>query len=399
MTSPQTRTHWRRQVRVSRGTLLSLGFLLAACAEGPSLHVVDSGIEARRVDRRPLERLLGALESDDAAASSEAAQILSLHIESIDNPPVAGTYTANATVGTVHFAPAFPLEPGVFYVARLEVDGRRDLELRFELPVQSRPRALSPPPTVTAVYPSSGQLPANLLRFYLHFSAPMRAGNSYRFIEIRDEQGERITEPFLELEQELWDPSGQRFTLLFDPGRIKSGLLPTRTVGGALDESRRLTLVVHSGWPSAAGASLADGFEHAFEVTEPDHESPSVGDWTLSLPSAGSLAPLRLTFDEPLDHALLQSLITVERDGRTILGTVSVSDGETAWELTPDEPWQAGAYRIVVDVRLEDRAGNRLDRPFERDLREPDESVVDTQDGPSFRMLRFEISEPSPPSL
>ena len=38
-------------------------------------------------------------------------------------------------------------------------------------------------------------------------------------------------DPFLELEQELWSGDGRRFTLLFDPGRIKRGLKPREEQG------------------------------------------------------------------------------------------------------------------------------------------------------------------------
>ena len=39
--------------------------------------------------------------------------------------------------------------------------------------------------------------------------------------------GQAVADPFLELDEELWSTDGRRFTLLFDPGRIKRGLKPT----------------------------------------------------------------------------------------------------------------------------------------------------------------------------
>ena len=77
---------------------------------------------------------------------------------------------------------------------------------------------------VVAVYPSSATLPENQLRFYLHFSAPMSRGEVYQHLQLLDQDGKPIVLPFLEIGEELWDTTGQRLTLLIDPGRIKRGL-------------------------------------------------------------------------------------------------------------------------------------------------------------------------------
>ena len=80
--------------------------------------------------------------------------------------------------------------------------------------------------TITYVYPTSGQLPENHLKFYVHFSAPMSRGEAYRRISRR--RRTRTASRVLELGEELWDPAMQRFTLLFDPGRVKRRLVPRR---------------------------------------------------------------------------------------------------------------------------------------------------------------------------
>ena len=44
-----------------------------------------------------------------------------------------------------------------------------------------------------------------------------------------------------------------------------------------------------------------------------------------------------------------------------ILGMISVDLNETRWVFTPLEVWKAGEYRVEIDPRLEDAAGNRVD--------------------------------------
>ena len=38
------------------------------------------------------------------------------------------------------------------------------------------------------------------------------------------------------------------------------------------------------------------------------------------------------------------------------------------WTFTPAAPWAAGDYALRVHPALEDRAGNRFDRLFDREL-------------------------------
>ena len=65
---------------------------------------------------------------------------------------------------------------------------------------------------MTHVYPSRAMLPENLLRLYIHFSAPMSRGEAYRRIRLLDATGKPVDDPFLELDEELWsrDGSGSR---------------------------------------------------------------------------------------------------------------------------------------------------------------------------------------------
>ena len=108
---------------------------------------------------------------------------------------------------------------------QLAVDDAPDRRiLATEKPVQATTR-------VAAVYPSRDFLPENLLHFYIHFSAPMSRGEAYQRIKLIDSTGKPVDAPFLELDEELWSPDGTRFTLIFDPGRIKRGLRPREEVG------------------------------------------------------------------------------------------------------------------------------------------------------------------------
>jgi hypothetical protein len=288
-----------------------------------------------------------------------------------DRPAMAGSYSLDE--GRLRFKPRYPPEPGVVYRAVYHPgeatveDDTADMTADFEIPALGD----RPPTEITAVYPSGDKLPENQLKFYLHFSAPMSRGEAYEHVRLLDAGGEPIELPFLELGEELWDADFRRFTLFFDPGRIKRGLKPREEVGPVLEEGKRYTLVVDAAWRDAAGKPLTAEFRKPFEVGPPDDAPPDPSDWKLDLPAAGSHGPLGLEFPEALDHALLGRLLTVEFAGEPVAGEISIADHETRWQFTPRDPWRPGDYQLVVGTALEDLGGNSIGRPFEVDELKP----------------------------
>jgi len=222
---------------------------------------------------------------------------------------------------------------------------------------------------VERIDPSPEVLPENLLKLYLHFSAPMSRGEAYRRIRLLDARGEAVELPFLEIDQELWDPDGRRLTLLFDPGRVKRELLPHEEVGPPLREGRSYTLVVDRDWKDARGNPLASDASKSFRVGPADHTPPRTREWRVVPPAAGTRDPLRVSFPEPLDRALLERVLeVVDRFGNPLPGEAAVGDGETRWSFTPEAPWPAGDFALRAASILEDLAGNSLGRPFEVDV-------------------------------
>jgi hypothetical protein len=79
----------------------------------------------------------------------------------------------------------------------------------------------------------------------------MSRGHSYDYIHLLDDTGKEVELPFLELDEELWDPAMKRLTLFIDPGRIKRGVRPLEEVGPSLQEGKRFTLVIDREWKDA----------------------------------------------------------------------------------------------------------------------------------------------------
>jgi len=216
--------------------------------------------------------------------------------------------------------------------------------------------------------PTADVLPENLLRVYLEFSAPMSRENGRDFIKLLDEQRREVPNAFLALDIEFWSPDYRRYTVFFDPGRVKRGILPNDEFGRALRAGHRFTLVVDPGWRDANGQPLAAPFERTFTVGPPDMAPMRLADWHLQPPPAGTRDPLVVTFPKPLDHGLLQRAIGVSGPGGAVVrGDIAIGAFERTWTFTPSDAWRAGAYTLVALSSLEDPAGNRIGRPFDID--------------------------------
>jgi len=224
---------------------------------------------------------------------------------------------------------------------------------------------------VEHVYPSAGELPENQLKLYVFFSAPMRRGEAWQRVHLLDSDGKPVELAFLEIDQELWDRDHTRLTILFDPGRIKCGLLPLAESGKILEAGKRYTLAVDRDWQDGRGAPLVQAYRKEFVAVPSRREPVDPGRWRIVAPHTGTVEPLKIAFPEPLDYALLQRLIQVIGPDGPLAGRISVLEQETEWRFTPREPWLEGKYTVAVQKALEDLAGNRVGRPFDVDMFDP----------------------------
>jgi hypothetical protein len=332
----------------------------------------------------PAERAL--LDASDPASFTEVLAVFTGAVAaSRGAPAVAGAYALD--VEGLHFRPRFPFVSGLRYTARLALGRAAPLVRGFEV---------APPsgegPRVTAVFPSSDELPENVLRVYVHFSRAMEIRDSHRHVRLEDADGRVVSLAFVEVQHGLWDAGRTRLTLLFHPGRIKRGVAPGERLGPPLPAGGTYRLVVDAAMSDAAGRPLGRDFEWPIRAGTADRDPPRAEGLRVRAPAAAN-APLVVELPEPLDEALLHRLIWVEdAQGRALTGTAAISDGETRWSFRPEQAWSPGRYALRVHPALEDRAGNRFDRAFER---ETAAQTIGEADPPPLR-LEFTIEKGGP---
>ena len=297
--------------------------------------------------------------------------------------PIQGNYTINGD--RLEFKPDFEFLSGISYEIVIDADNfgsPKAFSQIFKIPA----RSISAAPEIVKIYPSGDVLPANLLRFYIYFSEPMRRGESYKYICLKDEKGAEIPDAFVFFGQELWSADGLRLTVLFDPGRIKRGVTANLKIGSALKANHRYEILIAPGWLSEKGVPLTT-YDKNFSVTEAVREPLKPKNWTINYPTAATREPLIIRFDRTLDYALLESRLKIkDSSGNVIKGEISVGENEKSWNFTPCDAWISGDYEIIVGSDLEDASGNRPGEALDHD-------AGDTENSGEFYGLKFTVSQ------
>ena len=291
--------------------------------------------------------------------------------------PMAGRWEA---VGdALRFVPRLPFAAGTTYVLASRADDDDGPQRWTELARLRRPAAdVGRTATVVAIHPSAAEVPENLLRLSVTFSAAMEEGSAADRIHLRDLTGKDISQALLPMPPELWDRARRRLTLLLEPGRIKRGLVPNVALGAPLAQQTEFAAVVDATIRDAGGGALAAGARRTYRVGPPIRSRVDPASWTVSWPTPGTGEPLVVVFDRPLDRALVRRCLAVlGPNGQAVAGRSALDEGDVRWTFLPAEAWSAGDLGLHVDAGLEDLAGNSVRRVFDRDLRlEGDEPLV-----------------------
>lgn len=343
-------------------TFATVCILLASV--GTDLDVVHLGDTRRIQVSVELSTEQAAQLKQSRISFDEGKKQLRLSIRDEDGslgPAIFARYAVEK--GRLVLSPRYQLARGVTYEAIASLSGNPEVRKRFRLP--SAPTGK--PPRVTAVYPSGDTLPANCLKFYLHFSQPMREGREiFDQVTIQDAEGNVVSDPWRRVE--LWNDDASRLTLWIHPGRIKQGLNVREALGPVLKPNHEYRLIVARAVRDAQDLPLASQFVKRFRTAKEDHRRPLPSKWQLSTPHLDTRQPLTLRFGKPLDRALLDRFVTVHGPHGRLKGGIAVAEHESLWQFTPEESWTDAKYHVHVDGRLEDVAGNTPLRVFDNDL-------------------------------
>jgi hypothetical protein len=332
-----------------------------------------------------------------ALKRNQWSSLLRIAVHDIDEagtqkPAVLGNYQIDGD--TVRFRPMFPFDPGQQYLVTFNQaavpgpEGAKELLNPVRVILALPKPEVEPTTIVTHVWPSGTRMPENQLKIYIEFSASMSHVDGLKYIRLLDSKGNEVEDPFLPLGSQFLDSDYQRYTVFFDPGRVKQGILPNEQLGRPLTEGQSYTLVVDESWPDSEDTPLKNGYQKTFTAGPADTTPLNVSNWRLRIPAAHTIQRFVVSFPEPIDYGLvLRSLGVEDSRGTAVAGTVEVESWETRWSFLPEQPWSPGSYELVTLSILEDLAGNRIGVPFEIDTLQQ----VEDQTEPEFYRVPFEI--------
>jgi hypothetical protein len=327
--------------------LRTFSFLLLATplAAAPSVRIADGKIVVAGVSSAKGLSVKVAEGTEDEIAA---------------RPAVSGEWTIADS--KVVFSPKYPLKAGTKY----RVNGIGPA-IDIKDPETIRAKAAK----LTHVYPTATALPANVLRFYLEFDHPMPRGGSYKYVSLFNDKGKKDPLPFLEIDDELWNPDQTQLTLLVDPGRIKKEVKPRIDLGPVFESGKKYTLVISGQWPTLSGEPLGKDETKEITATAPIPDALDPKAWKIK-PPANAEGSLTIAFGRPMDHPLLTRCLTVlDSTGKAVSGIGEPVDQDRGWTFRPATAWLPGGYTLRIDPVLEDVCGNRVGRPFEVDLLKP----------------------------
>tara|TARA_B110000240_G_scaffold197671_1_gene253780 strand:- start:1817 stop:2860 length:1044 start_codon:yes stop_codon:yes gene_type:complete len=256
------------------------------------------------------------------------------------------------------FIPQFPLLQNISYVLKTK---------NHEIPFSLKAKNYSSP-TVTAIYPTANELPENLLRMYIQFSQPMKTKGNIEKIKLLNEQGIEVKGAIFNNVYELWDDSQTQLTIIFDPSRVKTGLIANETLGRSLKPNKIFKIIIVD-LENVYGKKLLQSYVKTFSVTKADVTSPDTESWRFKLPKSDSKTPLSINFKSSIDKMSLQHRIQLlNENDKVIKGVIFLKNKEKIWEFIPQELWTAGKYTLKVNSRLADPSGNNLNGLFDHDI-------------------------------
>ena len=212
---------------------------------------------------------------------------------------------------------------------------------RGDVALPAAPRIRAGP--CDASLPERRRRPENQLRMYIHFSGADGPARRLEHVTLLDDRAP-VVDPFLPVDGEFWNADRTRYTVFFDPGRQKRGILPNREMGASLVAGRQLharrrSRLARRQRPAARARRSRDVPRRPRPISRRSTSPPGRS----RRPREGTRDPLPVTFRSRSITVCCCARLACGATARRSSGEVRVDANETRWTMTPNEPWRPGA--------------------------------------------------------
>ena len=243
--------------------------------------------------------------------------------------------------------------------------------------------------TVENIFPSSKEVPANILKWYIQFSSPINEANVYNHIHFIGKDGDTIPRAVLPIENALLSDDKKMLTVWIEPGRQKRNLGPNLELGTVFKPNMEYILKVSKHLRDLNGVRMKHDFEKKFLVVDKDRIRPNTKKWNTLIPKKNTRSDLIISCNESLDYGSVSDNITVlDNENSAIKGSWLLTENERKIIFTPYKAWKNTVYTIRFSSVIEDLAGNNLHRLFDEEIKTND---VKNNTYPLYQTIEFEV--------
>ncbi|WP_405206696.1 Ig-like domain-containing protein [Aquimarina sp. LLG6339-5] len=235
----------------------------------------------------------------------------------------------------------------------------------FSLPVPEGYESLK----ILKVYPSTSNIPSNILKWYVKFSRPINENNIYKYIQFVDDSNKPIDRTILPLQNALISKDGTLLTIWIEPGRQKRNLIPNKQLGSVFIPQKKYRLVISEEIKDHNGVNMVKNFSKEFTTTVADRKKPNINNWEIKIPNIHSVSNLLINCEKPIDYgSSIGNIKILDSAGQLIDGIWELKKDETVVSFIPKRNWKKGNYTIIFGSSIEDLAGNNLNHVFDNEI-------------------------------
>ncbi len=241
---------------------------------------------------------------------------------------------------------------------------------------------------VISVYPSSKLVPANILKWYVRFSKPVNEASIYDHLHFITKKGDTLSNATLFLKNPLISEQGKLLTIWVEPGRQKRELKPNQKLGTVFVPEKEYTLAISKTIKDQSGIPMNKSFQNTFMISEADRTKPNIKKWKLLPPKKNTRFHLEIQTNEILDYgSATHSFSILNNRNSRIEGQWELKNQDSSLVFSPNQSWESGTYKIIINPQLEDTAGNNLERLFDQEIH-----LKSTKKNTATYTLGFEIT-------
>lgn len=216
---------------------------------------------------------------------------------------------------------------------------------------------------VLNIFPSSDNIPINILMFHVTFNTPMNEDVvAFQQVKLIDEKGDE--KKMVWREKSNWTSDGKHLILMIHPGWVKREIHYMDKYGPQFEEGKKYTLIITKNIKDKFNRSLQQEYKKEFTIVAPDRKKPEILTKKIGVHS-NTRDTLFVSFSEAMDYgSALAGISILDESKNKVEGRIWPAN-DYKWAFTPNASWEKKQYTLQLTEAVFDIASNHFHRLFE----------------------------------